>query len=94
MLQVESIAAGSIMEPQTEPAEKHWLHGGATNETSIVSWLHGEATNGATNEARDGAKAAIFKLHQKLVLDAAMEHFLMNDSSLLVENLNFRLNFY
>ena len=65
MLQVESIAAGSIMEPQTEPAEKHWLHGGATNETSIVSWLHGEATNGARNEARNGAKVAIFKLYQK-----------------------------
>ena len=65
MLQVESIAAGSIMEPQTEPAEKHWLHGGATNETSIVSWLHGEATNGARNEAMNGAKAAIFKLYQK-----------------------------
>ena len=65
MLQVESIAAGSIMEPQTEPAEKHWLHGGATNETSMVSWLHGEATNGARNEATNGAKAAILNLYQK-----------------------------
>ena len=48
-----------------KPVEKYWLHGGATNETSIVSWLHGEATNGARNEARNRAKAAIFKLYQK-----------------------------
>ena len=37
-LPLQAAGAGSIMEPQTEPVEKYWLHGGATN--------------GATNEAR------------------------------------------
>ena len=44
-LPFQAAGTGSIMEPQTEPVEKPWLHGGATNEVSIVSWLHGEATN-------------------------------------------------
>ena len=56
-LPLQAAGTGSIMEPQTRPAEKNWLHGGATNEASSISWLHGEATNGATNEARNGAKA-------------------------------------
>ena len=98
MLQVESIAAGSIMKPQTEPAEKHWLHGGATNETSIVSWLHGEATNGARNEARNGAKAAIFKLYQKPAfkrrLGTSLDAWFVIASLLLIEKLNFRLIFH
>jgi len=53
-LPFQAAGTGSIMEPQTEPAEKHWLHGGATNETSIVSWLHGEATNGARLHRKTG----------------------------------------
>ena len=42
-LPLQAAGTGSIMEPQTEPAEKYWLHGGATNEASIVPWLHGGA---------------------------------------------------
>ena len=48
-----------MVKPQTEPAEKYWLHGGATNEASIVLWLHDEATSGARNEAKNGAKTAL-----------------------------------
>ena len=43
-LPLQAAGAGSIMEPQTEPVEKYWLHGGATN--------------GAKNEDTNGAKAA------------------------------------
>jgi len=50
------------MEPQTEPVEKYWLHGGATNEASLVFWLHGGATNEARYEARNGAKSSLAKL--------------------------------
>lgn len=52
VLPLQAAGAGSIMEPQTEPVEKYWLHGGATNEASLVFWLHGEARNGA----RDACK--------------------------------------
>jgi len=52
VLPLQAAGAGSIMEPQTEPVEKYWLHGGATNEASLVFWLHGEARNGA----RDASK--------------------------------------
>ena len=55
-LPFQAAGTGSIMEPQTGPVEKYWLHGEATNEASSISWLHGGATNGARNEARNGAK--------------------------------------
>ena len=32
MLPLQAAGTGSIMEPQARPAEKNWLHGGATNE--------------------------------------------------------------
>jgi len=57
MLPLQAAGTGSIMEPQTRPAEKHWLHGGARNEASSISWLHDEARNGARNEVTNGAKA-------------------------------------
>ncbi|MBR3019678.1 MAG: hypothetical protein IKH57_21800 [Clostridia bacterium] len=96
-LPLQEAGTGSIMEPQTEPAQKHWLHRGATNETSMVSWLHGEATNGATNEARNGAKAAILNLYQKTGfrrrLGTSLDAWLVIASLLLIEKLNFRLIF-
>ena len=57
-LPLQAAGTGSIMEPQTRPVEKYWLHGGATNETSLIFWLHGEARNGARNEATNGARDA------------------------------------
>jgi len=48
MLPLQAAGTGSIMEPQARPAEKNWLHGGATNE--------------ARNEARNGAKSSLAKL--------------------------------
>ena len=56
MLPLPAAATGSIVESQTEPVEKYWLNGGATNEASLVFWLHGEARNGARNEATNGAR--------------------------------------
>ena len=48
MLPLPAAGTGSIVESQTEPVEKYWLHGGATNE--------------ARNEARNGAKSSLAKL--------------------------------